>query len=206
MLEIKDASIKAGEQQLFSRLSLTVDDGQALCLVGGGGAGKTLLLRAVMGLWPLYGGYITVDGELLTPSSAPVFRRHTAYVPQSPAPMAEKVETLARLPYTLEANKGKTFSKDRLMDEWHLLGLAPELYAKRDAELTVSQRQRILMATAATLGKSIVLIDEPFDGADDAGKQLVADYLVHLAQGEAAVLATSRQTNLNDFGLNIKVI
>lgn len=207
MLEIKDASIKAGEQRLVSDLSLTVDDGEALCLVGDGGTGKSLLLRAVMGLWPLHEGFISVDGELLTPSSAPEFRRHMAYVPQRPAPMAEKVETLARLPYALAANKGIAFSKDRLMEEWHKLGLAPELYTKRDAELSTAQRQRILLATAATLGKAILLIDEPFDGADEGdGCGQMAAYLSQLAQGDAAVLATSRRQDLTDFGLKTKTL
>jgi ABC-type cobalamin/Fe3+-siderophores transport system ATPase subunit len=44
--------------------------------------GKTTLLRAVMGFIPIDGGHISIDGELLTPQSAPYFRRQMAYVPQ----------------------------------------------------------------------------------------------------------------------------
>ena len=52
------------------------------CIQGTQGAGKTTLLRAVMGFIPIDGGHISIDGELLTPQSAPYFRKQMAYVPQ----------------------------------------------------------------------------------------------------------------------------
>ena len=70
-------------------VSLTVSSGQMLTLAGpqdtGAGSqetGKTTLLRAVLGFIPLDGGHISIDGELLTPKSAPWFRKKTAYVPK----------------------------------------------------------------------------------------------------------------------------
>lgn len=67
---------------LIQSLSMTVNEGELLCLTGASASGKTTLLRAVMGFVPVDSGYISIDGELLTPRSAPYFRRHTAYVPQ----------------------------------------------------------------------------------------------------------------------------
>ena len=78
MLELHNVTIG---QQIHS-LSLTVNDGQALSLKGAQGSGKTTLLRAVVGLIPVDEGHISIDGELLTPKSAPFFRRQMAYVPQ----------------------------------------------------------------------------------------------------------------------------
>ncbi len=78
MLELHNVSIG----RLISSLSLTVEDGRLVCLTGAEGAGKTTLLRAVMGFLPIDEGHISIDGELLTPKSAPYFRRQMAYVPQ----------------------------------------------------------------------------------------------------------------------------
>lgn len=78
MLELHNVIIG----QLINSLSLTVEDGQLVCLSGASGSGKTTLLRAVLGFLPVDGGHISIDGELLTPRSAPYFRRQTAYVPQ----------------------------------------------------------------------------------------------------------------------------
>ena len=78
MLELHDITI--GQQ--IRGLSLTLNDGQLLTLAGGAGCGKTSLLRAVLGFIGVDGGHISIDGELLTPLSAPYFRRYMAYVPQ----------------------------------------------------------------------------------------------------------------------------
>ena len=78
MLELHNVSV--GDR--IQRLSLTVSDGQMMCITGQQGAGKTTLLRAVLGFLPLKEGHISIDGELLTPRSAPYFRHQIAYVPQ----------------------------------------------------------------------------------------------------------------------------
>ena len=75
MLELHNVTIG----QLIRGLSITIGDGQ---IVGIQGQGKTTLLRAIVGLIGIDEGHISIDGELLTPQSAPYFRRFMAYVPQ----------------------------------------------------------------------------------------------------------------------------
>lgn len=131
MLEIKNASITIGGRQLFAGLSFTVPDGQTVCLTGSSGSGKTTLLRAILGFHPLDEGHISIDGELLTPSSAEEFRKHISYIPQELTLPSEWVSDMMRLPFTLKVNRGKAFSKDLLMAEWRKLELQPALYDKR---------------------------------------------------------------------------
>ena len=78
MLELHNISVGGR----IRGLSLTVNDGQMVCISGEKGSGKTTLLRAVLGFIPIDEGHISIDGELLTPRSAPYFRRQMAYVPQ----------------------------------------------------------------------------------------------------------------------------
>jgi len=78
MLELHNVTIG----QLIRSFSLTVEDGSLATVTGRQGSGKSTLLRAVLGLLPISEGHISIDGELLTPQSAPYFRRLTAYVPQ----------------------------------------------------------------------------------------------------------------------------
>ncbi len=82
MLEIKDATIKAGEHVLTTPLSLIAKDGQLTCVTGPEGCGKSLLLRAVMGFHPLDSGFVNIDGALLSPRSAHAFRQQMVYLPQ----------------------------------------------------------------------------------------------------------------------------
>lgn len=78
MLELHNVTIEPH----IHDLSLTVADGQLVCLAAEKGRGKTTLLRALLGFVAINGGHISIDGELLTPQSAPYFRRIMAYVPQ----------------------------------------------------------------------------------------------------------------------------
>ncbi len=78
MLELHNVTIG----QRVRSLSVTIGDGQLVSISGSEGSGKTTLLRAVLGFIPIDGGHISIDGELLTPKSAPYFRRQMAYVPQ----------------------------------------------------------------------------------------------------------------------------
>ena len=78
MLELHNVTIG---QQIRS-LSMALSDGQLVNITGQKGSGKTTLLRALLGFIPVDNGHISIDGELLTPMSAPYFRRQMAYVPQ----------------------------------------------------------------------------------------------------------------------------
>ena len=82
MVELKDATLAVDGHELFRNLSLMALDGQLTCITGPAGAGKTALLQVMLGFMTLDAGLVSIDGELLTPLSAPTFRRLMAYVPQ----------------------------------------------------------------------------------------------------------------------------
>lgn len=82
MLEVKDATIAAGERTLATGLSFIAKDGQLTCITGSEGSGKTTLIRTLMGFLPVKEGFVSVDGELLTVRSAHAFRSMMAYLPQ----------------------------------------------------------------------------------------------------------------------------
>lgn len=83
MVELKDATLTLGGRRLFENLSLMAVDGQMTCITGPAGSGKTAIVLVMLGLLSLDEGLVSVDGELLTPLSAPTFRRQMAYIPQN---------------------------------------------------------------------------------------------------------------------------
>ena len=92
MLELKDATLTIGGRELFKNLSLMAQDGQLTCITGPAGAGKTALVQVLLGFLSLDEGLVSVDGELLTPLSAPTFRRLMAYVPQKHSVITRQLE------------------------------------------------------------------------------------------------------------------
>jgi len=82
VLEIKNGSLSAEATVLFTDLNFTVRGGELVCLCGAPGSGKSAVAKSFLGLQWLDGGYVSIDGTLITPTSAPAFRRMAAYVPQ----------------------------------------------------------------------------------------------------------------------------
>ncbi|MBQ7420462.1 MAG: ATP-binding cassette domain-containing protein [Prevotella sp.] len=146
MLELHNVTI----EPLIHSLSLTVDDGQLVCLTGSKGSGKTTLLRAVLGLIPIQSGHISIDGELLTPLSAPYFRRQIAYVPQRLTAIDDydSLADLSELLFGLRVNKGEMSYK-------------VPTDGRRWAELSVDERYLLLLSNAMQLDKRLMVIDEP---------------------------------------------
>lgn len=191
MLEIRNAAVEMAGHRLFEEVSLAVGDGEVVGVAGPSGVGKTSLLRAVMGFLPLADGYISVDGELLTPSSAEQFRKIMAYMPQDIPLQPESVAELVALPFGLKANAGVKFSRGRLLEEWERLALEPDLYDKKMGELSGGQRQRVMLSVAGMLQKPTLIADEPTASLDANSSALVADYLRELAFRRCAVLVAS---------------
>lgn len=196
MLEIKNASLKVGDTDLFCGLSFAVNDGGMVCVMGPSGSGKTTLLRALLGFRPLDGGHVSIDGELLTPSSAEEFRKIMAYVPQEVALPTEWVADMVAMLFSLKINRGMAFSKPRLMEEWGRLGLDPSLYDRRVAELSGGERQRVMLSVAGLLARPILLADEPTSALDAEAAALVGEYLRRMADGGSTVVVVTHDERL----------
>ena len=191
ILEVKHIEKHFGDTKVLEDISFSLEKGQALSIIGSSGSGKTTLLRAILGFHPLDEGHISIDGELLTPSSAEEFRKHISYIPQELMLPSEWVSDMVRLPFGLKVNRNIPFSKDLLMAEWRRLELQPELYEKKVAELSGGERQRAMLSVSGLLGKAILLLDEPTSALDAHSASLVAAYLRLLASRGCSVVAVS---------------
>ena len=191
MLEVKDLSASKDGQTLFRGVSFTVADGEVAAVSGDQGGSLTLLLHAIMGLYPLDEGHVSIDGEQLTPLSAGEFRKLMAYIPTETPQTGGTVEALLQLPFGLEANRAKPFSRQSLLEEWRLLGLDDGVLRQRVADISVQERQLAMLSLAGVLAKPIVLVDSLAALARTNGEALAADYLLRLAQRGSSVVAAA---------------
>lgn len=178
MIELHNVSI---EPQTHA-LSFTVDDGQLACLSGPKGTGKTQILRAILGLTPVSAGHISVDGELLTPQSAPYFRRRMAYVPQVLTPMYDydSVEQVASMLFSLRVYRAAVpvhLAEDR----------------RRWSAVPEAERYLLLLRCAVVLRQPILLVDEPTAPLDGAAAAEVNGLLQQTVGSGTTVLAVGHQ-------------
>lgn len=177
MLELHDVLIEPLERTV----SLTVGDGRMVCIAARRREAGTAVLRAVMGLHAVKSGHISIDGELLTPLSAPYFRRQMAYVPGrlTLIPGQDTVGDVRRMLGGLSVNRELKLERR-------------EEDARRWADLTATEQYVELLSVAARLKRRLVLADEPWGGTD-AGPEPTAEALRRLTAEGAAVLVVSHR-------------
>lgn len=195
MLEIKQATLSVAGKVLLKDLSFVAPDGRITCVVGPCGCGKTALLEAFMGLRPVDEGYITVNGELLSPLSAATFRNMMAYVPQAfqfgEQRVCDLFDTLASLRWN-----SADCSHRNLMEEWQRLGVDESCYNLALHSLMAAERQRIFLSFAGLLHRPMVLLDEPTALQTAETWQATATYIQELARRGAVVLTTTADRHL----------
>lgn len=130
MIEIKDATIKVGSHVVCQDLSFMVMNGQLTCVYAQETEVLEALLHAFLGLHPLESGYVSVDGESITPLSAPFFRQMMAYVPSKFEFGGISVSALFHLLVDMEA-PARHEQKTALLRQWELLGVDKLCYEQQ---------------------------------------------------------------------------
>jgi lipopolysaccharide export system ATP-binding protein len=160
-----------GTRQVVQDVSLEIESGEVVGLLGPNGAGKTTSFYMIVGLVPMDGGQIQLDGESI--SRLPIHRRAVlglSYLPQEASVFRKlTVEDNIRAVLELQNEDGKPLTK-KIIEE-RLDNLLQELQIEklRDSQalsLSGGERRRVEIARALATGPRFVLLDEPFAGID----------------------------------------
>ena len=142
-------------------------------------------------------GGINVNGVELNNITIHQIRKLIAWIPQELALPMEWVRDMVQLPFTLKANRATSFNESVLFAKFEELGLENELYDKRVNEISGGQRQRMMIAVASMLNKSLILADEPTSALDVESSIMVRNFFLRQAQKGCAILAISHDANFS---------
>ena len=168
MLELKNVSYSvnddSGTADILKGVSLVIEDRKFVVITGPNGGGKTTLAKAIMGVVPLSGGQILLDGEDITGLSVTErARRGIAYgFQQPPRFKGLKVRDL------LNVAAGKELSHDEACAYLTRVGLCARDYLQRDVDTSLSggEVKRIEIATVLARRTPVMIFDEPEAGID----------------------------------------
>ena len=194
-IEFKNVSktFKGAGYPAVNDVSLTVNEGEFVTILGSSGCGKTTLLKMVNRLYEPDTGSIILFGEDISTVDVVKVRRRIGYVIQQIGlfPHYTVGDNIATVPKLLKWEKAKIDA--RVNELLTLVGLEPKEFRDRyPAQLSGGQQQRVGLARALAVDPKIMLMDEPFGAVDSITREKLQDELMRLHQetGKTFLLVT----------------
>lgn len=180
-LEIEDLEVAYGRTRVVFGVSLDVPSGNLVCLMGRNGVGKSTLLHGAMGLLPLRGGRVRLDGRDVT--TVPAHERARAgigYVPQGHQAFGQ-LTVRENLQVVLE----RTRSADpaAVDDALDLFPALAGLLARPAGLLSGGQAQQLAIARALVTRPRVLVLDEPTEGIQPSIILEIEDAIAELHRG-----------------------
>ncbi|MEP3453654.1 ABC transporter ATP-binding protein [Tateyamaria sp.] len=185
MLSVNNLVVKRGPRVTLQDVSLTLQPGKSLAVVGESGAGKSTLIAAILGLLKPASGTIRWGG-------APVRAVRPALVMQEPRAAFNPVLSLRRSVMEPLVAQGISVPHDRLERLCAELELPPELLDRRPGEVSIGQAQRAGILRALIASPPLVLFDEPLSALDAVTQKHTARLIsdLQVEEGFAALIVT----------------
>jgi NitT/TauT family transport system ATP-binding protein len=163
IVELREISVAFADEIIYDRLSLSIRDGEFLCIVGQSGCGKSTLLRAIGDLLKVDSGKVTVGNRPAVDAWEDI-----AYVFQAPRLLPwrnveDNVVLGQQLRFGNRAPRDEMRKKARALLD--LVGLGKDRL-KMPGMLSGGERQRVSIARALAVDPRIILMDEPFSALD----------------------------------------
>lgn len=192
-LTVRGLSVHLDDTDQVHELDLDVARGQLVVITGPVGAGKSVLVRALLGLVPRAGGTICWNGETVDEPSTVFVPPRVAYVPQVPRLFSEELADTVLLGVDPEG-LDRALSLARLDDDLHeMVHGRRTLVGPKGVRLSGGQIQRAAAARAFVREPELLVVDDLSSALDVATETALWDGLFAAADGNRTVLAVSHR-------------
>ena len=173
IIEVRDIVVGFGEQVVLNKVNLDVYRGEILGFVGGSGAGKSVLMRTIIGLLPKRDGTIKVFGVDMGPATdaerQAVERRWGVLFQEGALFSSLTVRENLQFPVREYLKLSERMLDDLVVAKLEMVGLHADVCEKFPSELSGGMTKRVALARALALDPDIVFLDEPTSGLDPIG-------------------------------------
>ncbi len=189
VLSINNVSKSFGDKQVLKGISFSCEGGKALGILGRNGAGKTTMIRIIMGVFNADNGSVTLDDAPMNTSNVKI-----GYLPEERG-LYPKKKIMEQLIYfaTLQGIDKKTAisNADKLFKKLQI----EEYKNVRLDTLSKGNQQKVQLIATLIADPNIVILDEPFSGLDPVNASLLKDIVKDLIADGKLVLFSSHQMN-----------
>ena len=196
-----DLAYESGSRSALKQVSITLHPGEHAALVGASGAGKSSVLKLIMGFIKPDQGRILVNGMSLSDMNPQFWWKHLTWIAQDPILFYGTIREniLMGRPGADEKDLKHAARSARVLDfSSHMpLGLDTPV-GEQGRGLSRGQAQRVALARAFLKDAPLLLLDEPTAGLDAENEHLVIDALEELIIGKTVLLVTHRLYNIEN--------
>ena len=193
LLELRDVAARYGGVSALRGVSLTVDDGDFVAILGANGAGKTTTLRAISGTVKTTGDVVFEGEKLFRRTPEAMARRGVAHVPEGRGTFAT-LSVLDNLRLGAWVQQGPSHR-----DLANIYEFFPRLYEQRGQQagrLSGGEQQLLALARAMMAKPRLLLLDEPSLGLAPFVVREIFEVLTRLNASGTAIVVVEQQANL----------
>jgi len=194
ILQLDQVCASYGQSQVLRGVSIYIDRGEIVCLLGRNGMGKTTLLRSVMGLMTISAGKIYLNGEDITylPTHK-ISRMGVSFVPEDRG-ILHGLSVHENLKLGMARRKGR---QGELMNEvFEIFPVLEERLNQRAGSLSGGEQQMLAMARAWAGNPDLMLVDEFSEGLQPSVIGRIAEAIRGICGKGVAVLLVEQNTKL----------
>ena len=200
-LSAKELYKSFGEKKVLKGVGFEAEGGKALGLLGRNGAGKTTIIRILMGVFPADSGEVLFNGNPINRSEI-----NFGYLPEERGLYPKKVIIDQLIYFGMlkgMSKKEAEASADKLLER---LGMT-EYRSKRLDTLSKGNSQKIQLAAALISNPDIVILDEPFSGLDPVNAILLKDVIKEIiADGKIGLFSSHQMNYIEEFCDDIAIL
>ena len=197
MLEIENLNADIGPTQILRGVTLDVPAGSMCGLIGRNGAGKTTVMRTIMGILTARSGRVLFEGQDLVPVAGHQ-RAHLGigYMPEDRR-LIPQLTTEENIMLPIWATR-KEKAEERLVWVFDLMPEVGEFRNRRASELSGGQQKFVAFARALMAGPRLLLLDEPGEGIAPLFARRMIEILQDLKrEGQAVLVAESNDVHIS---------
>ena len=196
MLSLSEVHCGYGNIEIIKGISLTVEKGQIVAIIGANGAGKTTTLKTIAGLLPVRSGSITFDGNDITKVKPhDVVKMGISQIPEGRQvfPELSVQDNLIMGGYTIS---DRHLIKTRIEEQYNRFPRLKERYKQMAGTLSGGEQQMLAIARALISSPRMLLLDEPSMGLSPLFVEEVFEIIQELRDGGMTILLVEQNAGM----------
>ncbi len=162
LLKVEDLDVFIGATQILRNVSIGINEGEVICLLGRNGAGKSSIIKSVIGLYPSRSGKITFkEMDITSLSSRKKVLSGLGYSPEDTRLFSELTVKENIILSTWVKGKGEMFNFETIFNIFPRIN---QLLDRKGLNLSGGEKKMVSIARALALNPSLLLLDEAFEG------------------------------------------